>query len=356
MNHYLEWNVDHSGPQMVLVIKCTSLAFNILDGGVDEKDLDQRQRERRVVKTPSLLEYLGYTFWFGGFLAGPSCEYHDYITFVNGTAFGGKPIPRSWPAALLRLGQGLLCGAGVVLGGNYAVSELSGDWFASQPLLTKWLFYNAALNLSRYKYYLVWYMGEGACTMAGLGYNGTDKDGNAKWDKLAAVHFTGVEFGQNLHSLTESWNRNTGVWLKYYIYMRLPESLGFFRLVATHLTSAVWHGLYPGYFMFYICMSFSIEAARRVRRTFRGLFVRYDAEGKEKGTLFKPVYDLLGIIAAVSLTNYFCAGFQLLDYAYTLRFWKETYFMYHIGVILVLVLTTFLPALGSKPPPKSKKN
>jgi hypothetical protein len=32
---------------------------------------------------PSLLEFMGYVFFFGSFIVGPAFEYADYIRFCN---------------------------------------------------------------------------------------------------------------------------------------------------------------------------------------------------------------------------------------------------------------------------------
>jgi lysophospholipid acyltransferase len=34
---------------------------------------------------------------------------------------------------------------------------------------------------ARLKYYIVWLLAEGACILSGLGFNGYDEQGNAKW-------------------------------------------------------------------------------------------------------------------------------------------------------------------------------
>eukprot|EP00162_Nutomonas_longa_P006201 comp16786_c0_seq1/m.27307 comp16786_c0_seq1/g.27307 ORF comp16786_c0_seq1/g.27307 comp16786_c0_seq1/m.27307 type:complete len:344 (-) comp16786_c0_seq1:108-1139(-) len=343
---------------MILTIKLTSFAFNYLDGGKDASKLEKRQESMKVVDRPSVLEFYGFCFWFGGFLAGPSCEYRDYADFIDGSAFKdtkGVPPPSHW-VALKKLGCGLLCAIGLILGGTYAVDDLRTTWYRDLALPAKWLYFNLAVNLTRYKYYFAWFLAEGACTMAGLGYNGRDEKGVAKWDKLSQVNFFGVEFGQSFQQLTDSWNINTGRWLKNYVYLRLPASLGIWRLVATHMTSAYWHGFYPGYYMFYACMSLSIETGRRFRRTFRGLTVTYDENGKETPKPWKPIYDIIGWLAALSTTNFFCGAFLLLDFHYTITFWRYSYFAYHIGVLVLFAITSSMQPLGSQPPAKKKTN
>lgn len=38
-------------------------------------------------RMPSLLEYLSYNCNFMGILAGPTCSYNDYVTFIEGTCY-----------------------------------------------------------------------------------------------------------------------------------------------------------------------------------------------------------------------------------------------------------------------------
>jgi hypothetical protein len=49
------------------------------------------------------------------------------------------------------------------------------------------------------------------------------------------------------------------------VYERLTkkgEKAGFLQLLATQVTSAVWHGLYPGYFLFFVNTAFMIAGSR----------------------------------------------------------------------------------------------
>jgi lysophospholipid acyltransferase len=45
------------------------------------------------------------------------------------------------------------------------------------------------------------------------------------------------------------------MWLKYYVFLRMVKKGDRFSLkpiLTTFIVSAVWHGFYPGYFMFFI--------------------------------------------------------------------------------------------------------
>ncbi|CAG8580105.1 13382_t:CDS:2, partial [Racocetra fulgida] len=113
---------DATGPEMVIVIKLTSLAYSIYDGQnlnlkeVEQESDDQvpesgpslhprqksftnriidssidiaqftpRQLKKAVPanKFPSLLEYFGFIFYFPSIMVGPAIEFEDYRQWAN---------------------------------------------------------------------------------------------------------------------------------------------------------------------------------------------------------------------------------------------------------------------------------
>lgn len=91
---------------MVLVMKLTTFAWNVYDGRqpvevcpiavqvnyvltISQQDLDKWQNERRVTdaRFPSFLAFLGYAFYFPGFLVGPFLEYAEYDALVSEKLF-----------------------------------------------------------------------------------------------------------------------------------------------------------------------------------------------------------------------------------------------------------------------------
>lgn len=75
--------LDYSGALMIITIKLSSYGFNVLDGRVTEKKLTPHTEQMKIVQYPTLLQYFGWVFYFAGFLAGPSCEYMDYIRLTE---------------------------------------------------------------------------------------------------------------------------------------------------------------------------------------------------------------------------------------------------------------------------------
>lgn len=122
-----------------------------------------------------------------------------------------------------------------------------------------WLLHMVGV-ITRMKYYGVWTLTEGACILAGIGYKGVDPvTGKASWDRLQNVKPLGVELAQNTHAYLGNWNINTNNWLRNYVYLRVTpkgKKPGFRASMATFVTSAFWHGFYPGYYLTFVLASF----------------------------------------------------------------------------------------------------
>jgi lysophospholipid acyltransferase len=102
---------DYSGVMMLLTIKLTSFGFNVLDGRTDQTKLSGYNKRMMVTEYPTLVEYFGWIFFFGGFLVGPSSEYMDYKRFITMQVFdvkGNRRVPSPFKATLLLLGKSLL--------------------------------------------------------------------------------------------------------------------------------------------------------------------------------------------------------------------------------------------------------
>ena len=91
--NYMSWNLDFTGPQMVLTLKLYSLAYNLYDGWVMEsceRGVGEVPRGTRRCKgvalreCPTPVEFFGYVFCFSNVLAGPGFEFKGYRDAVTG--------------------------------------------------------------------------------------------------------------------------------------------------------------------------------------------------------------------------------------------------------------------------------
>lgn len=274
--------VDITGPQMVLVMKLHAFCWNVHDGRLPQSELSDAQKYAAIKEFPSILDFAGYVLFFPSLFAGPAFDYVDYRRWIDTTLFDVPPgtdpskvpptrkkrkIPRSGRPALRKLVAGLFwILAFVKLGSLYPPDFFLGPEFGTFSFPRRiWQLYMLGF-VNRFKYYGSWSLTEGACILSGLGYNGFDpKTGKVFWDRLENVNPWGLETAQNTRGYLENWNKNTNHWLRNYIYLRVTpkgKKPGFRASMATFVTSAFWHGFYPGYYLSFVLASFIQTAAK----------------------------------------------------------------------------------------------
>jgi hypothetical protein len=306
---------DFTGTQMVLTMKLSSFGYNYSDGSyvdnalaknksVDTKALSDKGKKElnknlRILEDrkkyslnnlPNVLEYFGYMFCFTCLLAGPAFEYKDYIGSVDGSSFlrGSKKekesavarIPSSsYFASLKTLGIALLC---LII--NLAVSTFFPlSIFYKYELLPKFIFATEAMKQSkalrylcawialvgeRCKFYFAWKMAEGSSVLAGFGFEGYDDNDKEKgWSGVQNVDIVGFETGTCMAYCSRTWNMRTQQWLQKYTYDRFHQSL-----LVVYFVSALWHGLYPGFFAFFMSAPIFSMIERLTREKINPLF------------------------------------------------------------------------------------
>lgn len=274
--------IDITGAQMVLVMKLSAFCWNVADGKMPEKDLSEHQRDRALKQLPSLLDYAGYVLFFPSLMIGPSFDFVDYRRWLDSTMFelpaGVDPskaaptrkkrkIPRSGTPAAWKAAAGAFWAVLFLkFSALYYPEYLTGDQYMSHGLAKRiWIMYALGVT-TRFKYYTAWSLTEGACILSGMGYKGVDPTtGRVSWDRLKNVDPFGVESAQNTRAYLGSWNINTNNWLRNYIYLRVTpkgKKPGFQATLATFVTSALWHGFYPGYYLTFVLASFVQTVAK----------------------------------------------------------------------------------------------
>lgn len=86
--NYGAYNLDITGPLMVMVQRISAVAFSLHDGSAcDVDNLSAFRKKYMIKKRPSIIEYFGYLFQFQSLLAGPYIMFHDYLQFIDGSNF-----------------------------------------------------------------------------------------------------------------------------------------------------------------------------------------------------------------------------------------------------------------------------
>ena len=274
--------IDITGSQMVLVMKLTAFCWNVADGVLPEELLSDLQKERRIVELPSLLDYASYVFFFPSLMTGPAFDFMEFRNWLDCSMFDvpanvdaakrpptrkKRKIPRSGTPAMIKMVTGLVwIGVFVSFAGPYDHTVLTSDDFVNKSFLRRVFTMYMVGFITRTKYYGVWSLTEGACILAGLGYNGVDPiTGKVAWDRLENINALKLEFAQNSRAYLGYWNINTNKWLRNYMYLRVTprgKKPGFRASLATFTTSAFWHGFYPGYYLSFILASFIQTVAK----------------------------------------------------------------------------------------------
>lgn len=358
-------DIDITGAQMVLVMKLTSYAWSYRDGILYKKDrnrfnreLNQFQKSRAILSQPSLISYLGYSFFYGSIVTGPSFDFADYQRFILTDVFDDVPaekrpgkrrkrkIPHSGKVALLKVVQGLFWAALMfVLRPRFPTEyEVTGEFRHERSFLYRICYMWAVSFVFRLKYYAAWSISEASCIVAGLGYNGYDPvKKKMYWNRVQNIDPKAFETGQNIHDCLEAWNMNTNKWLKNFVYLRCcnidretgKPSRGVLPTFATFATSAFWHGTMPGYYMTFIAGAIIQTVGRVFRHNLRPMFISKD--GSNVST-FKKLYDLVCWVVTQLSFGYIVGPFIFLTFKRSMLLWAGVYFWVHVGSFAVFFI------------------
>ncbi|KAF9531014.1 MBOAT, membrane-bound O-acyltransferase family-domain-containing protein [Crepidotus variabilis] len=345
--------MEVTGPQMVLTMKLTTFAWNVYDGRRKAEDLDKWQLSKRVTEYPSLLAFLGYSFYFPGILVGPYLDFQEYTDLVNETMFqhshvkatvkaGRRLPPGRKRAAYTKMVMGLVyLGSFVVLGPTINFTVALKPEFAKYSLIERIVRFQLGGPIERAKYYAIWTLTEGASILTGLGF--TDiVNGQPQWDGAANVKVMQIEFPSNFKVLLDAWNMKTNIWLRECVYKRVTpkgQKPGNMSSMITFFTSAFWHGIAGGYYLTFLMGGFITASARLARQNIRPLLL--PTPTNPSGSSLKPVYDVLGTVTSIAILNYSAAPFIILSASDSIRTWNVLGWYGHIVIIGSLLFFYF---------------
>ncbi|PYH48267.1 lysophospholipid acyltransferase [Aspergillus saccharolyticus JOP 1030-1] len=346
--------VDITGAQMVLVMKLSAFCWNVHDGRIPQSQLSDAQKYAAITQFPSVLDYLGYVFFFPSLFAGPAFDYVDYRRWIDTTLFDVPPgtdpskvpptrkkrkIPRSGTPATKKAIVGLTwIFVFLQLGSLYNQNTLLGESYMKYSFLRRVFIMHMVGFTARCKYYGVWSLTEGACILSGMGYNGFDpKSGTVYWNRLENVDPWSLETAQNSHGYLGSWNKNTNHWLRNYVYLRVTpkgKKPGFRASMATFTTSAFWHGFYPGYYLTFVLGSIIQTVAKNFRRHVRPFFLTPD--GSKPGP-YKRYYDVMSWLVTQITMSFTVMPFIFLSFGTSVAVWRSVYFYGIVSNLLSIV-------------------
>uniref|UniRef100_A0A2P2I1K5 Lysophospholipid acyltransferase 1 n=1 Tax=Hirondellea gigas TaxID=1518452 RepID=A0A2P2I1K5_9CRUS len=384
--------IDITGPMMLMVQRATTLAFALHDGRCQSKDkMTSLQAKNAITVRPSVLEYFSYLLSFQSILAGPFLLYRDYQDYIEGTDDFARAVVRHQSVeqakAHQHLNNGISNGNGVIaapvasstsatvtppaevaplnpagasfrklliasvfalstllLVPRFPVTSLADASFLEFSFLKKVIMVLVCTTLVRHLYFTAWLLAEAACNMGGLGYSGTDSDGNHLWNGASNVDIMNVEFGSSLRTTLDGWNSKTMIWLRYAAYERLPKH----KVIGTYFLSSIWHGFYPGYYTTFFMSALFTVSSRHIRRSIRPLVVKY--QGGDEGPIMN-CYHVVTWFATRLALSYTTFGFVMLRFWPTVTvYWNLYLYLHFLGAAGIYLVPLLIP-----PPKRAAK-
>ena len=361
----MEYKLDITGPLMLLTIKLSSLAYNVADGlalggAASDTKVHPKVLARRAAVAlpalPSLLEFFGFVYCFGTFFVGPAFEMREYLDATARTYLGGDVLPahRLGPVAR-KLGLGaLFLALFALISPGFDASTLATAERLAVPWPSRFAHMLACVYITRWRYYAGWYLAEASCVFMGFGFvrQQTGREAVKKeeeqaaepcWDGVCNVRWEKVDWPESVKSLVDNWNMCTQQWLAHYVYARTGNSL-----LITYGTSAFWHGFYPGYYLFFLCMPLLTKVNRLCYRRVSPRFVRSD------GTY--PVwFNIACAISTSFVLNWLVTPFFVLSLDASIAQWSSYYYGGHIVLVIALLAIPMLSAPPSTADDAKKK-
>lgn len=200
---------------------------------------------------------------------------------------------------------------------------------------------------ARFKYYSAWSLGMVGFNATGLTYNPeeTPQGRVNKWDRVVVSNIKIFELDPSMKMKADSWNIPIQLALKRYIYDRqyipspehTPKQKKKLQIIAQQKTlavSALWHGLYPGYFVSFFHWALLLQVSQELFRIERE---------SEKLSKWRKNFFFVELIVINYFLGYFGVCFQLMSIEKIMIFFRATHF---IPVVMVYLANLFVVRLA----------
>uniref|UniRef100_A0A8C3KZE5 Membrane bound O-acyltransferase domain containing 1 n=1 Tax=Chrysolophus pictus TaxID=9089 RepID=A0A8C3KZE5_CHRPC len=323
--HYGILTTDFSGPLMIITQKITTLACQLHDG----KGISSHEDNIFIPST----------------FSGPCSNYKDYIAFIEGRHVHMKLLEVNWKQkGYDRLPDPSPTGAVMyklcitlvslvlflTLTKNFPMAYIIDNEFLEKtPFLTRLGYLYVVTQSAKPKYYFAWTLADAVNNAAGYGFSGVDERGAFRWDLLSNLNIWNIETATSFKMYIENWNIQTAAWLKRVCYDRAP----WYPTALTFVLSALWHGIYPGYYFTFLTGILITLAARAIRNNCRHYFL--------SSVPLKMTYDVATWVVTQLAVCYTVAPFVMLAVEPTIKndskswlVFLKHFSMHHINVYI----------------------
>lgn len=342
--NYGGWDLDISMVLMIYVCKFTYFAFNVQDSSREDGLLTPEQVEHRLPRTPSFFMFLSYLLFLPCNLLGPVHEYKEFAEYLAAEGkFGRVPFL----ASVLQVGKKLAFFAVLLVVylevhvRRFPLAYLYSEQMQQDPLWAVVASIMVSVTFIKYKYYAIWTLSEAVVTASGFSY-APELPGDC-FRGVCHFDYFGVEIAASIKVNVDNWNISVQKWLKscgYYRIFVLSDLKGSkgrqeqATLMVLTL-SAVWHGLYLGYYASFFVWCFCLFLTKLFFKADQ-LFPRFYRLYRSLG----PAGVILPFVASKISFNFFGVYFQILSLDNAMRILRRTYAVPELFVLcLYLVMS-----------------
>lgn len=293
-----------------------------------------------------LLSWLGWTYFLPSYFAGPVLSYSEYMDWAYTRQ---PPTPPANPmqditpklrktVEVFRQVFWLLPFA--LIGPDMFPASSVTNFPAEMSMLSRITYCWVAFWCIRCRYYLVWSLTEAAYIAS--------RGSQYVWHRGCATDVLKIELAPNSSVLLREWNRATALWLKLHVYQPVLEWLSggnsfgvrlsawvsptIAAVLTTNMTSAMWHGFSPGYYMTFLGAGASAVVSRM-------LYHHVEPYTKQSEAI-NTAYNVLQFVWLHIVLLTFGFSFHLSSFAAAWKAWEQIFFIGHIwiGAATILVL------------------
>lgn len=167
-----------------------------------------------------------------------------------------------------------------------------------------------------------------------------DNEGHASFAGLPNALPSHYETATSIDHVIESFNINTNLWSKYYVFKRLKflgnkEASQFGTLAFL----AIWHGFHWMYFITFALEFLYVQCELVLRKRLSPIVQTYT----KKNDILFHMWKVVAWATCQFTITYAVVGFELLKLGKAWAAYKSVYFIGHLPIVLILAANAYLP-------------
>jgi len=357
---YLEYSLDWSLSGMLMTLRLAGAFWSLRDGKVqaENKDahLSKLQKEAAINREISFLEFFGFAFYFPGVIVGPFGDIKQYLSFINYEGIYEALLPASDKKDCKRVTlKQLATHKGffsrvliipIAVSFFYVFSKLFSEEALYTPefrgrfiLPIRLIYALLAVEVGNAKYYFTWSCGEIGTILSGLSFNGFLEDGSFDVEGNVQLQLLKFKTITDPKEISKYWSMSPQHFLRKDLFDRVKQTTGsyVFANLCTFLFSAFWHGVYPGYYLFFLHACVFSLIVSDLKHHIQVHFIE-DEDGKPRNPTVSKIFNVICCISTTALLDYVIIPFRAMSLERSMIAWGSLWYMGHIlsGVALII--------------------